>query len=442
MGEPRPSSSSADDGRDTPLGGAAIDALIGWLRRQREIHPVTPLVELVDPTSLPASGLVELAAVDLIGQRRRGRDVIAEDYLQQVPGLADRENDLLDLIDAELCVRRELGERCDAEFFIERFPQLADSIRQLIHLEFRPGEIHRGPATVAPGDSLEWDCSVAQRQMTIAGAPPRGGRPEEELAQDDSIDVPIPIKPPEWMVGARCIATMQLPRGRCWLVKGRDTQHSDTVAMKIIPLPATLGRLQRTRILDICEGTSNVTHPAWGAPRIAAINNGHLAVVRPWVFGNPFGQAAPGSDATQRFSMLVRVAFALAAAHRVGATHGSVTTNNLVVDHRSQVNLIDAASGVAAWSESLAAWDRDLSDTLADRIRGDTIGLVSLITTECLRTRDRQVSRWIRRITDGIPLHDADACAMIGESLQRLIDEPSEERRDEGAWWRKPFRRD
>ncbi len=406
-----------------------IDDLIGWLQRRREGHPTSPLAELIDQASLSTSGLVELAAVDLIGQRRRGQQVVVEDYLKQFPQLAASESDVLDLIDAELCVRRERGEVCDASSFRDRFPELADSIEQLIHLE-------PGPREINVGESLDWDQSVVQRQMTVAAGQSSGGQPVLETRPDDSIDVPIPIKPPEWIVGARCIATVPLRRGRCWLVTGRDTERNDTVAMKIIPLPANLGRTERTRILDICERTSSVTHPSWAAPRIAAINNGHLAIVRPWIFGDSFALRPPGANHVQRLEMLVRVAFALAAAHRIGATHGSVKCENAIIDHRSGINLIDAASGVANWAEPYVTWEHELSKTLAERIRRDAIGLVSMVARECLESPDRIASTWIPQLTDGIDFSRNDACASIGEALQSCLDRKPVER----SWWQRVMR--
>ncbi|QDV83531.1 hypothetical protein [Planctomycetes bacterium TBK1r] len=426
---PHDSSRPADATASTSPHVAGIDDLIGWLQRRRESHPTSPLAELIDQASLSTSGLVELAAVDLIGQRRRGQQVVVEDYLKQFPQLAESESDVLDLIDAELCVRRERGEDCDASRFRDRFPELADSIEQLIHLEPGPREIHAG-------DSLEWDQSVVQREMTVAAGQPSGGQPVSETRSDDSIDVPIPIKPPEWIVGARCIATVQLQRGRCWLVKGRDTERNDTVAMKIIPLPARLGRTERTRILDLCERTSSVAHPSWVAPRIAAINNEHLAVVRPWIFGESFASRPPGANQVQRLEMLVRVAFALAAAHRIGATHGSVKRENAIIDHQSRVNLIDTASGVACWAEPHATWAHELSKSLPDRIRRDTIGLVAMIALECLESPDRIASTWIPQLTDGIDFSRNDACASIGEALQSCLDRKPVER----SWWQRVMR--
>lgn len=437
-----------------PTPNSSIDALIRWLEVQRNDHPDRPLADLVDSDSLPAETVLELAVVDLIGQRRRGRNALPEDYLMQFPDLADSRSAVLDLIDAELCVRRELGDPCEASFFIKRFPALADPIRQLIYLEYQP----HAPGLAAPDAAVSparprvsdarpdpdvVECQLVefsasdqfsvQSDMTVAGLHRRQAMPADEIRKDDSIDIPIPIKPPEWVTGARCIATTPTQFGRYWLVKGRDSQRTDTVAMKIIPAPAVLDRTQRTRILDLCEKCSNVTHPTWVAPRIAAINNGHLAVVRPWIFGVAFTSNHSGSELSQRLAVLVRVAFALSAAHRIGATHGSLKPNNIIIDHQSNVNLIDAGSGVSAWEDYLCRWDNDLSRSLEDRIRADSAALLKLVANECIGAGNHAAIDWIARINNEVDFGLADACVTIGEALQSLLDQAPTKR----SWWRK-----
>ncbi|MCO8122855.1 hypothetical protein NHH03_13995 [Stieleria sp. TO1_6] len=407
----------------TPPENASTDQLISWLASCRQSHPTEPLSELLDQASISLPALVELAAVDLIGQRRDGHDRLTEHYLEQFPALSQSESCVLDLLDAELCVRRELGEQQDLTFFIHRFPQLADAIRQLVHLEQPPSE---------PLDASS-DQFLLQRDLTVAGQAQPRATSGSDHQQDDSIDVPIPIKPPEWMVAARCIATAFGESGRYWLVLGRDTQRGDTVAMKVIPLPATLDRTQRTRILDLCELTSSVAHPDWVSPRIAAINNGHLAVIRPWIFGNEFSQLGVQTDPTERLATLVRVAYSLASAHRIGATHGSVIANNVVLDHQSKVNLIDAVSGVSGWQSYLRHWSNEFAQTIDQRIARDTTGLMRLIADQCVNADKPELLEWISRVVRGVDLHDHDACAMIGERLQTLLDQPP---RGQRRWWR------
>lgn len=431
------------------LEGLSIDDLIQWLNGQRNAHPETPLDQLLGDQLIDADTLVELAAIDLIGQRRRRRSVSVEDYLSQFPQLAQSNSDTLDLIDAELCVLRELNEDCDVHSLVARFPQLQHEIRQLFFLQPESdrrvpdaGRSETEPSIHAPTDSLlrrpnetlpldgtddSYDSSgqfLIQRELSTVGRivrqpPPKSATPES----DDSIDVPIPIAPPAWMVGARCTATAICQGGRYWLIKGRDAEHGESVAMKIIPMPSTIGRLERTRILDLCEICSTVGHPTWIAPRIAAINNGHLAVVRPWVFGNGFGTVARGAT-HQRLQQLVRLAFALSAAHRVSATHGGVHRHNLIFGHDGTLQLVDVVSSVSAWLEYLAIWKNELTATVHARIALDTIGLVGLMTDESLRQQRPDLVALLGSLSQRVDFDQPDACVQIGEAVQQCLDAP------------------
>lgn len=439
-----------DDQSKTPT-DASIDQLIAWMAGLRRQHPRASLASLIDAADLPIDTLVELAAVDLIHLRRTGRDVVVEDYIQQFPALSENHSALLDLIDAELCVRTELHDAKALEFYTNRFPELSAAIAQLVHLENNgqniTGQEITGQEFIAPDDqpierqtqsqpaiaAPQSEDFLLQRELTIrerhGGQSPGGQDPE----RDDSIDVPIPIKPPEWMAGARCVTTALLPGGRYWLVKGRDTQRGDIVAMKILPMPSTLDRETRTRMLDLCETSSNVTHPAWIPPRIAAINNGHLAVIRPWVFGRSMHTFMADPTPKQTLATLVRLAFSIAAAHRIGATHGGIHHANVIVDHQSQPNLVDASSSVAGWNTDLSIWNNDLSRTRAERIRRDAAGLLSMIAECCIGSDDPSMTDWMVRVRKGVDLKSQEACATIGDQLQSLLDRPP----PSPSWWRR-----
>ena len=445
-------------GDDPPPVGKSIDRLIGWLKRRREQQPTSPLSELMGSESLSIRSLIEVAATDLMIRRRKGDDVIVETYLAEFPPLRHDSTAVLDLIDAELCVRRELEQPNQLDLFVSRFPEHADAIRQLVHLEDSPvrpvADLERTNAATrgvllnpaAAVDSGDGPCRSTdgesgdfrlQRDLTVAGATPRRPRSASRThSSDDSIDVPIPIRPPDWMTGARCVATSTGSFGRSWLVKGRDTERSDTVVMKVIPLPSTLGREEHTRLLDLCEATSSVSNPTWVAPRIAAIDKGHLAVIRPWIFGNPLDLDVETFDAdsqSQRLSRCVRVAFALSAAHRVGATHGGVGLGNLIIDHQGNENLVDCASSVRGWKSYLDRWCNDLSSTLADRIGRDARELIALVSRVCLLSNHLDACERLLGRLRGIDLRDPESCAQIGESIQMHLSDTA----GNTSWWRR-----
>ncbi|OYP34894.1 hypothetical protein [Rhodopirellula sp. MGV] len=447
--------SSVDPFEDSHV---SIDELGTWLKRLRAESPSAPLKELLEDCELGRDILIDLAALDLMLSWRRGHRTPTEAYLEQFPVLAQSESSVLDLIDAEMCIRRELKEVVDVAAFTERFPNFAAPIRQLAYLDGSgvKGQIEQsvprpvgpssepamGSASVInesdrrPPEKIESSGFELERDLTIAGVGPVTGlSPLSELDQprEDSIDVPIPIRPPEWMIGGKCIASTIGSFGRSWLVKGRDAQRGDFIAMKVIPIPTTLTSLQKTRIMDLCEQVSNVTHPCWVAPRIAAMNRTHLAVVRPWVFGTLLSdlvnerQNAPD----ERLSISIRLAFTLAAAHRSGATHGAVQISNVIIGHDREVRLLDAASGRDGWQRLLADWDRELSKSFPSRVAFDTHKLMQMMVDELVRS---ERTRWIDPLCADLETSDIQACAILGERLQAMLDHPPQEKK---PWWKR-----
>ncbi|MCC9600922.1 hypothetical protein LOC67_10120 [Stieleria sp. JC731] len=448
--------SSSDPFEDSRV---SIDELGTWLKRIRAENPSAPLIQLLEDCEVGRDMLVDLAALDLMLSWRRGYRTATEEYLRQFPLLAESESSVLDLIDAEMCIRRELKEQVDIVELTNRFPKFADPIRQLAYLDgsanhagFSNSEPLRKPnvqpiadsqiSTAAPKPISEPQSGGSsgfelERDLTIAGAgvvKPNSPFPEDGHQREDSIDVPIPIRPPDWMASAKCIASTISPLGRSWLVKGRDTNRGDFVAMKVIPFPITADALQKTRILDLCEQASNVSHPCWDAPRIAAMNRTHLAVVRPWVFGTLLSEYDhdPTRSINDRLTIYVRVAYALAAAHRTGATHGSITPSNVVIGHDGETRLIDAASSLNGWRRYFATWDNDLSKTLPRRIEIDVRSLLQLIANSFIA--NHRVN-WIDSLCDKIDLSDSEASAALGERLQSMLDHPPESKR---RWWPRP----
>ncbi|MCD0458081.1 serine/threonine-protein kinase [Roseiconus lacunae] len=446
----------------------SIDELGTWLKRIRAENPTAPLIQLLDGCEVHRDLLVDLAALDLMLSWRRGHRTPTEDYLKQFPELAQSESSVLDLIDAEMCICRELKVSVDIDQLTKRFPDLATPILQLAYLDGAPikgsgiessiaassvvlGSAGTAKPVIEPAGACNDGSSSAkppnigssefelQRELTIAGVDPLVGLqlvgPQEDnespAPREDSIDVPLPIKPPDWMIGAKCIATTLGPLGRSWLVKGRDADRGDVVVMKVIPFPQTADQTQKTRILDLCEQASNVSHPCWVPPRIAAMNRSHLAVIRPWVFGTPLSDhnSERNRTADERLALAVRAAFAIAAAHRSGATHGSVRQSNMVLGHDHEVRLIDVGSSLRGWDRYFQHWHNDLSRSLAFRISSDTQALARWITGGLVASGR---SAWVEPLCVDLEWSDAETSAVIGERLQAMLDRPP---REKNKWW-------
>ncbi|TWT92396.1 protein kinase family protein [Stieleria varia] len=355
-----------------PSNDATLDRWMDWLSKRREQQPRQPLRELLDQAAeMSAQLLLDLACVDLIQQRRAGVEVDTESYLQQFSSLQNAAA-TLDLIDAELCVTRELGLPLDARTLIGRFPEQADAIAQLIRLDLDAGSASL-LSGVVPTHSVDESLDFSLSDLASKSD-------SRQLAQ-----VRSPVTPPSWLKSLHCVASGP---GH-WLFRGRDSSSGQNMAMKVIQLSGVLTAADRKRVLDLCEQSSQVGHPAWVVPRVAAIEKSYLAVIRPWVFGvsiesTVLDQAVDASSLIRRMRHLSTVAYALHAAHQSRACHGGVNGKNLVIDHDGTVKLFDAASTLVGWTRWLSAWDRDEAAFERFRVQADVRDLVRMIASDAL----------------------------------------------------------
>jgi hypothetical protein len=403
-----------DDAIDDAIddGGESIDSLIQWLRSRRTAAPDAPLSELLSDRTLAPSRLVDLACIDLIERRRMGHVVAIEHYLQAFPSLR-RESTRLDLIDAELCVNRELGGHSDVEDLIGRFPDLALPIRELLALD----------VVAEPSRPLEVCGSSGRESFDIdaaidAASPPLSVSPSSESTQE-SASSPFPVSIPEWFVAAKPIAHVP---GQ-WLIQGRDSKRRIALAMKVIELPQHITRSQCDQALNACEAAARVQNRNWITPIVAAIAGRRLAVIRPWVFANPW----PNSQSSRSTPAVIHrhlsaIAFALQAAHEVGATHGAVHAENLLIDHDGRIQIVDAVcsgKGFLRWLDGRGQHESAPSPGQR-RIALDTQCLIKLVAEQHCESangsRPPDDLAELRRIAAENP---SEACGRIGDHLLR-----------------------
>ena len=276
---------------------ASMDGLIDWLRQHRRRDPVSPLSKLLKDKAFDEQRIVDIACIDLMERRRMGHAVAVEDYQKEFICIQEESN-LLDLIDAEICVASELGENPQSGNYEQRFPTLAVQIAELLRLDaaaecglrqgmgvgtpagaFAPHELSASETNAdqtngalrAPSDSA--DFSIERLPADAAATPTR---PRE----------PHPIDLPEWFVGEQCVASSP---GR-WLIRGRDSVRGVNLALKVTELSPQLTATQGDQILDAAEAAAKVRNPSWVQPSVAAIQNRHLGVIRPWIYARPWLQ--------------------------------------------------------------------------------------------------------------------------------------------------------
>lgn len=411
----------------------AIDRLIDWLNKTRPLNPSERLVDLLQSSFcdhgqdvgelFSAEQLVDLACIDLIQQRRAGNPADVESLIAQFPSLQS-DSRVLDLIDADICVQSETNPDWDAQNqaaqYATVFPQLADQINELIGMNVDAGCFLANQSSLQSGSSSAGSAfSSIQGQMEGQSLEISIDSNHENGSQTP---VPLagPIDTPDWFLGGQVVASGQDGTGghSHWLIRGRDAARRTAIAMKVIKLPATLHSDQADHILNACEKAAKVRNPAWVAPSVAAIQKQHLAVIRPWEFGTSWQTASDVNQVATRLKQLAMVAFALQAAHRVGAAHGCVHANNIVVRHDGSVRLVDvrsSCSGTSRWSDqgfqaNSRFWHSDTQDLLK-LVVADVIDLPG---------------NWSSGLQDAVQtLADCqsnESCGAIGDELIRRSD--------------------
>ena len=405
-------------------GDASIDGLIDWLRENRQRDPASPLSVLLSDYRVDPQRLVDLACIDLMQRRRMGQAVTVETYVQEFPDLASESN-LLDLIDAEICVATELGQQIDVDGYASRFPHLLDQIAELARLE-RGAAAELASALIGVGDAV----------VHCDEDPPRGEQNSVSQSADFSVDVPpqeatasrqvskLPehlLDVPEWFIGEGCVAS---GAGR-WLMRGRDAVRGTALGMKVIELPLQVSAAGSEQILDACELAAKVRNPSWVPPSIAAIQRRYLGVIRPWQFASPWQPSAASQNPAEQLRRLASVAFAVESAHRIGATHGGIHAENLLVDHSGKVRVLDAGSsrmGLHRWLSPSAPESPLQIASLDQRRAVDVQDLIKLVAVASVQW-NHQWARDLVADLQRISTEDAGgACGLIGQLLMQHAD--------------------
>ncbi len=441
---------------------ASIDGLIDWLRQQRRRDPVASLSSLLAGKKFDERRIVDIACIDLMERRRMGHPVTVESYVEEFSCIQDESN-LLDLIDAEICVASELGEEPQLDDYASRFPHLADQVIELVRLdaaaesELTSAIVDVSEKTPIVSEKTPIACEKTQPVSEMgqsAVIATNIDRASVSQSADFSIEVlpsdatPIkaaaatrhPIDLPEWFVGEQCVASGP---GR-WLIRGRDSVRGINLALKVTELPPQLTKVQGDQILDACEMAAKVRNASWVLPSVAAIQQRHLGVIRPWVYARPWQQLRATQDYRTQLRNLASVAFAVASAHQVGATHGGIHVENLLVDHEGKVQVLDAAAsrvGLERWlSPTTGCSDFEQILPLDQRISMDVRDLIKLVAAASVDWD----SKWaidlladLRRIANSRPV---EASALIGQELAQHADSQHPATRKTGQrqhrWWR------
>ena len=401
---------------------ASIDGLIDWLRAKRRCDPVSRLSDLIEGHEFDEQRLVDIACIDLMLRQRMEHAVNVESYLKEFPCLRSESNQL-DLIDAELCVATELGSQIDLNQYLSRFPELADQVRELFQLEVGGGLTS---ALINVGDVVGGvddagasvrDVSPSQADDFSVDVLPSDAAPQRVVSLTDH-----PLDVPDWFIVAQCVGSGP---GR-WLIRGRDSVRGIALALKVTELPAQLSSLQGKQILDACEVAANVRNPSWVPPSVAAIQQRHLGVIRQWLFARPWQQCKATHDHCTQLRNLASVAFAVESAHQIGATHGGIHVENLMVDHAGKVQVLDAGSsriGLERWLHPRATnADSEQIASLDERIGVDLHDLIKLVASASVDWEQEWTTDLVAELQQIAKQDSGKACGEVGQTLIRCAD--------------------
>lgn len=395
------------------------------------------------PSSNSLASEIDRACIDLMNRRRAGKEVVVEDYLKQFPQLNNDEH-LLDLIDADLCVNAEIGVTEDAisdrvDQYLKQYPRLKSQINELFQLQDQVAASPRGIAESFDTSSQNPVHQTSAQYLRGHDATENSTRPDQSIADSPTHDhasndhVPLESKLvdhplfdhpltdlPEWFEPRQCVS-----RGiDHWLIRGQDAARGKPLALKIIKLPFPIDTATANGLLDACEAASKVTNSHWGNPIIATVQNQTYGVIRPWWFGHPM----PQECTPETLIKMSTIAFALAAAHRSGASHGGVHAGNVVVDHQGQWKLVDAVAsqaGLPAYlNDALSPTGQSpcsAADLLSQSQRQDVKDLTRLIGSVLLLSDDSRIDATIAKLRH-VSRDSRDGAANLGEVLLNEVD--------------------
>lgn len=388
----------------------SIDDLIQWVRSQRQHNRTAKLSDLLSGHKVHNDRLVDVACIDLMHRRRLGDKTTVEDYVDEFSELGS-ESHVLDLIDAEICVAQELGQPVSVEDYVKRFPKYGDAIGELVQLDIVP-PVAMASAIIGLGDSrrVSDDSTEGSAEFSVAPMP--------EI-HDGKMEIAFPVELPEWFVPEESIACSP---GR-WLFRGREVDRGDKLALKVIELPAQISGEQQQKLLDACETASKVRNRHWIAPTVAAIQNRRLAIVRPWVFAQPWHRGDESIPRSTQLRTIASVAFALQSAHDSGATHGGLHAGNVLISHDGKPQILDAICNL----EGANRWIREVSelpepDALATSIQTDIQALIKLVAVAAVGWDDPWAGRIAAELQAIETQFPGQAGGRIGEHLIRLAD--------------------
>jgi serine/threonine-protein kinase len=274
---------------------------------------------LASAGELSADDLAAVLRVDQSRRWERGERPGAEDYLRRYPRVAEDEGAALDLIHHEFLMRERQGERPTLDEYLGRFPQYAAAIHTQIelHLALETSVDREGDRPVSRGEGTD--------------VPATAGGCDDEVA------------PPE--VFGRYRIRERIGRGGMGTVYlAYDTQLERRVALKVIRFGDDPGGQLVRRFLREARIAASFTDPHLCPIHDVGEQDGLPYLTMPLLEGESLavrlGRDGP-LPPREAVRLAVRIARALAVAHRAGVIHRDVKPANVMIDGRGEPIVLD-----------------------------------------------------------------------------------------------------
>jgi hypothetical protein len=311
-----------------------------------------------------------------------------------------------------------MGQQIDLDQYTCRFPKLCDQVAELARLD-RVAEVEMASALIGVDRAVVdgGENSLSPSADFSVDVPPQDPSAPRQLSKlpEHLLDVP------EWFIGEDVVASGP---GR-WLMRGRDAVRGTALGMKVLELPLQLSAAGSKQILDACEVAAKVRNRSWVPPNIATIQRRHFGVIRPWLFARPWQPHAENQSPAEQLRSLASIAFAVASAHQIGATHGGIHVENLLVDHAGKVQVLDAGSsriGLQRWSSPSAPEPPLQTASLDRRIAVDVQDVIRLVAAASAGWDHPWAGDLVMELKR-ISAEDAGAaCGLIGQLLMQYAD--------------------
>jgi serine/threonine protein kinase len=123
--------------------------------------------------------------------------------------------------------------------------------------------------------------------------------------------------------------------------KAHDTKLDRLVALKFLPQQISVSEEDRARFLQEAKAASVVMHPNVGVIYDIQEHEGQQFIVMEYVDGKTLRQLVPVQKTQTGIDYAIQIGEALQEAHSKGIVHRDVKTDNIMVNSKNQIKVMD-----------------------------------------------------------------------------------------------------